>query len=248
MGRSSIGFLRSMLRLPEEFHFALKKIRKPLRCNGVASSFCSFERDPHAWRLRCFQKAKVLRNFKYVWLVFSKTNYFLDRARQRGATYEGMKEFEKKINEKLKRGHLKVNVVFVPVPRDRLIPMLLEGKGDIAAAGLTITPERKEQVDFAAPLVENVDEIIVTGPHSPKVTRLEELSGKEIHVRKSSSYHESLIDLNKSFKKAGSPRVIIKEASEYLEDEDLFKYYIAYRLIADKLQIKREELHKSDAH
>ena len=47
-------------------------------------------------------------------VVFSKTNYFLDGAQQLGATYEGMKEFEKKINEKLKRGHLKLNVVFIP--------------------------------------------------------------------------------------------------------------------------------------
>jgi membrane-bound lytic murein transglycosylase MltF len=165
----------------------------------------------------------VVRRSVRALVVFSKTNYFLDGAQQLGATYEGMKEFEKKINKKLKRGHLKVHVVFIPVPRDRLIPMLLAGKGDIAAAGLTITPERKKQVDFATPLIENVDEIIVTGPNSPKVTRLEDLSGTEIHVRKSSSYYESLIQLNDSFKEAGSPPVLIKEASEYLEDEDLLE-------------------------
>jgi membrane-bound lytic murein transglycosylase MltF len=72
-------------------------------------------------------------------------------------------------------------------------------------------------------LVENVNEILVTGPNSRKLTRLEDLSGKEIYVRKSSSYHESLMDLNKSFKEAGRPPVIIKEASEYLEDEDLLE-------------------------
>jgi membrane-bound lytic murein transglycosylase MltF len=165
----------------------------------------------------------VERRFVRALVVFSKTNFYLNGAEQRGATYEGMKEFEKQINKKLKRGHLKVNVIFIPVPRDQLIPSLLEGKGDIAAASLTITSERKKQVDFAAPVVENVNEIIVTGPNSSKLTQLEDLSGKEIHVRKSSSYYESLMDLNKSFKEAGRPPVIIKEASEYLEDEDLLE-------------------------
>jgi ABC-type amino acid transport substrate-binding protein len=32
--------------------------------------------------------------------------------------------------------------------RDQLIPRLLEGRGDIAAGILTVTPERLEQVDF----------------------------------------------------------------------------------------------------
>lgn len=165
----------------------------------------------------------IERRFIRALVVFNKTNYYLDGGQTRGATYEGMKEFEKQLNKKLRRGHLRVHIAFIPVPRDRLIPALLEGMGDIAAAGLTITPERQKLVDFCDPLIGNFDEIVVAGPNSPKPADLEELSGKEIHVRKSSSYYESLTRLNESLENAGKPEVVIKEASEYLEDEDILE-------------------------
>lgn len=43
--------------------------------------------------------------------------------------------------------------LFVPVARNEFIPALLESRGDIASANLTITPERLKQVDFADPWV-----------------------------------------------------------------------------------------------
>lgn len=54
-------------------------------------------------------------------VVYSKTMYFLDKAEEKGITYEALKEFEKQINEKLNKGHLKVHLVFVLVGRDQLI-------------------------------------------------------------------------------------------------------------------------------
>jgi ABC-type amino acid transport substrate-binding protein len=44
-----------------------------------------------------------------------------------------------------------VEVVYVPVQRDEILPALIQGKGDIASANLTITPERQEWVDFSTP-------------------------------------------------------------------------------------------------
>jgi len=167
--------------------------------------------------------AMVERRIIRVLVTFSKTNYFLDRGTQRGATYELVKKFEKTINKSLKKKHLKVFVIFIPVTRDQLIPALVEGRGDIAAAALTTTPDRKKLVDFADPLIKDMDEIVVAGPSTPKLTSLDDLSGKEIHVRKTSSYYEHLIRINKSFKKAGKSQIVIREASEYLEDEDLLE-------------------------
>ena len=165
----------------------------------------------------------VERRLVRVLVVFSKTNYFLDGPHTRGATYEGMKAFEKKINKKLKRGHLKVNIVFIPVARDQLIPALVDGRGDIAAAALTVTPERQKQVDFADPLIDDIHEIVVTGKNSQKLSEPEDLSGRDIYVRESSSYYESLLKLNRSLKKSGKPEVVITKASPYLEDEDLME-------------------------
>ena len=156
-------------------------------------------------------------------VTFSETNYYLDKGHHRGVTYEVLKEFEKTINKALKRKHLKVHVVFIPVTRDQLIPALVEGRGDIAAAALISTPERRKVIDFANPMLKGVDEIVVTGPDTPKLSGIDDLSGKEIYVRKSSSYYERLVQLNELFKKAGKPQIIIKPADEYLEDEDLLE-------------------------
>ncbi len=165
----------------------------------------------------------VERNMIRALVTFSETNYYLDKGHHRGVTYEVLKEFEKTINKALKRKHLKVHVVYIPVTRDQLIPALVEGRGDIAAAALISTPERRKVVDFANPLLKGVDEIVVTGSNAPKLSGLDDLSGKEIYVRKSSSYYERLVRLNESFKKARKPQVVLKPADEYLEDEDLLE-------------------------
>ena len=48
----------------------------------------------------------------------------------------------------------------VVTDRDRLIPSLLEGRGDLIAHAMTITDERAEMVSFSAP-VRTVDEVVV---------------------------------------------------------------------------------------
>ena len=158
-----------------------------------------------------------------VLVVFSKTFYFLDRGRQRGISYDLLKEFEKFVNNKLKTKTLKVNVVFIPVRRDDLIPGLVEGLGDIAVANLTITSQRQKFVDFSGPLLTSVRELLVTGPGAPPMVSLDDLAGKEIHVRKSSSYYESLVQLNSSFEKTGKQPIQLIPADETFEDEDLLE-------------------------
>jgi len=165
----------------------------------------------------------VERGFIRALVTYSKTNYFFDGATQRGITYEGLREFEKFLNEKLGRGTLKVNVVVIPVRRDELFPALAAGLGDIAAANLTITPERLEQVDFSDPFATQVSEVIVTGPGGTSLGSLDELSGQEIHVRRSSSYWTSLEGLNASLRARGLEPAHLVPADEFLEDEDLLE-------------------------
>jgi membrane-bound lytic murein transglycosylase MltF len=156
-------------------------------------------------------------------VVYSKTFYFVDKPDQKGVGYELGKMFEEEINKGQKDKTLKINVVFVPVRRNELISALLEGRGDIAASNLTITPERLKEVDFSVPLLTDVSELIVTGPSAPPIKVLDDLSGKEIYVRTSSSYYQSLKQLDESFRKAGKPLVKLTPADENLEDEDLLE-------------------------
>jgi len=167
---------------------------------------------------------KMVEKHKIRALVpYSKTFYFLDQGHQRGLTYEKLKEFEKYLNDQLGTKTLEFQVVVIPTKRDRLLPDLLAGLGDIAAGNLTITPERQKLVDFSEPGYTGVDEIIVTGPASPPVKTLDDLSDKEIHVRKSSSYYDSLKRLDARLRKEGKKGVKIVPADEYLEDEDLLE-------------------------
>jgi membrane-bound lytic murein transglycosylase MltF len=154
---------------------------------------------------------------------YSKTFYFLDLADQRGLTYDLFKQFEEYVNEQLKQKTLKTKVIVIPTRRDRLLPALVEGYGDIAAGNLTITSDRKNMVDFSVPLMTDVDEIIVSGPAAPPIKSLEDLAGKEIYVRESSSYYESIKQLNTQFKKAGKPLLKATLVDDLLEDEDLLE-------------------------
>ena len=156
-------------------------------------------------------------------VVPSRTFYFVDKGQQRGLSYDGGKAFEDELNQKLGKKQLRVDVVFVPVSQEDLLPALIQGRGDVAAANLTVTTERRVWVDFSAPLWTNVDEIVVTGPASPQVHSLEDLGGQEVFVRLSSSYFQSLWHLNERLGKAGKPPVKVKAAPEELADEDILE-------------------------
>jgi membrane-bound lytic murein transglycosylase MltF len=165
----------------------------------------------------------VERRLVRVLTVYSKTFFFVDKGTQRGIVHDVGRELEQALNRKLKAKHLRVSVAFIPVSRDELLPELVAGRGDIAAANLTITPERLKTVDFTAPWIKGVDEIVVTGPHSPPIATLDDLAGKEVFVRTSSSYYENLVKLNATFERQGKAAVKLTPAPEILEDEDLLE-------------------------
>jgi ABC-type amino acid transport substrate-binding protein len=89
-------------------------------------------------------------------------------------------------------------VAFVPTRRDRLFQDLRDGKGDIAAGNLTITPQRDAVIDFVKPWAGGVKEVLVTGPSAPNVAAVSDLGGRELTVRKSSSYYEHLLELGRA--------------------------------------------------
>jgi membrane-bound lytic murein transglycosylase MltF len=158
-----------------------------------------------------------------VLVPYSKTFYFVDKGVQRGLSHDLMVAFEEDLNRKLKTKHLRIHVVFIPMSREGLLPALTEGRGDVAVANLTITEDRREVVDFTEPLLGNVSEIVVTGPASPPIKSLDDLSGQGVFVRKSSSYWDSLETLNERLRKDGKPEVVLVPAPESLEDEDLLE-------------------------
>ena len=165
----------------------------------------------------------VERRTVRVLTAYSRTLYFVDNGTPRGTAYDQGKLLEEHLNKTLGSARLTIRVQFVPLSRDELLPALLEGKGDIVMGNLTITRERKEIVDFTEPWIGNVEEIVVARPGGPVIADVDDLSGKEVFVRKSSSYYESLVKLNEKLANEGKPPVTLTPAPEELEDEDLLE-------------------------
>jgi membrane-bound lytic murein transglycosylase MltF len=165
----------------------------------------------------------VKRRLIRVGVTFNRTFYFIDKGTQRGLVYEYLTRFDEELNKKLNTGNLKVNVVLLPMPRDALFPALQQGKLDMVVAQITIIPRRQAIVDFSNPTRRDVDEIVVTGPGEPPLASLDDLSGREVFVRRKTSYYDSLQELNTRLKAAGKKPVNIQTASESLEDDDLLE-------------------------
>src|SRR5947209_13646074 len=189
-------------------------------------------------------------------VTYSKTHYFVDKGQQRGFAYENLIEFEKFLRKKFARKRrAPVSIVFMPVPRNELFARLVDGRADIAVANLTITPERQLLADFTTPLYSGAHEVVVTRAGSPPLSSAEDLSGREVVVRPSSSFREHLDELNGRLTAAGKAEIKVVLADEHLETEDLLEMvhvglieatvaddYIAdlWKSIFPDLQIHRE--------
>lgn len=165
----------------------------------------------------------IERRLIRVLTVYGPPRYYIDGAEERGVMHEAARMLENWVNRRESKRHLKVHVVLIPVARDELIGGLLEGRGDIAGADLTITPGRQALVDFTAPVTEEIREVLVTGDEAPPLNSLDDLAGKTVYARASSSYRESFEALNDRFEERGLDPVIIEHVSEHLEDADLLE-------------------------
>jgi membrane-bound lytic murein transglycosylase MltF len=167
--------------------------------------------------------AMLKRRTLRILVPYSKTLFFVDRGRQMGVVAEFGRALEDRINARYKFQTPRFHVTFLPSARDRLLQALNEGKGDAVAANLTITSERLAVIDFVDPWLKNVKEIVVTGPTSPKLDSIADLSGREIRVRHSSSYASHLAKLSDTFVAKGLRPIAIMPIDENLEDEDLIE-------------------------
>ena len=158
-----------------------------------------------------------------VLVTYKKTEYFVVNGRQHGFEYELMEQYEKLINKGRKKGQLPIDIVYIPVPFQRLIPSLLEGHGESCAAGMTITPKRKEQVAFTIPYFKDVSEVLVTHKTDKSIRSTDDLSGRVMYVLNGSSYVQHLEELSNKFKEQGRPPVYIVESDRYLATEDILE-------------------------
>jgi membrane-bound lytic murein transglycosylase F len=90
--------------------------------------------------------------------------------------------------------YLGVELKVITPEWDGLIDALNEGKGDFIAASLTITPLRKELIDFSDGYLP-IQQKAILHKANYQIKKLEDLKGKTIHVRRGTSYEERLNEL-----------------------------------------------------
>ena len=159
-----------------------------------------------------------------VLVPYSRTLFYNDKGRERGLTAENARDFEQYLNKKYKAqlGKRPITVYLVPTTRDELLEDVAKGLGDIAAGNLTATDLRRQTVDFVSPVDQKPNrEIVLSGPKSATLASADALSGKTVHVRWTSSYHDSLVALNQRLAQQGKPAIKLVAVPDELEDEDL---------------------------
>src|SRR5712691_2651543 len=112
------------------------------------------------------------------------TSFFIYRGHRMGFDYEIGKKLAQSLG-------IRVDMIITQSWAE-MVPSLLKGEGDVIAAEVTVTEERKKQVLFARPWG-HTREVVVWKDGSPEIKSAEELSGKEVHVRRGSSYWQTLL-------------------------------------------------------
>lgn len=179
--------------------------------------------------------------FLTVLIPYDRSRFFIQNGEPRGFEFELVRAFEQHLNERRRRGEPFTQAIYVPARFSQLIPLLADGIGDIAAGGLTITPERAALVGFSRPYMEDVAELVVAHAQAPPLTGLDDLAGRRLVVLRGSSYVESLKALNADLAVRGLDEVEIVEAAAELSIEDLLEmahagiidYTVADRHIAE---------------
>ncbi len=163
----------------------------------------------------------IARGYVRVLVPYSKTYYYVEGMKRYGLAFELVNLFEKELNKQLKYYPPRIRVIFIPVSRKHILPLLMGGHADMIASGFTITPEREKLVDFSSPTMTGIKDIVVGGPSAQPIHSIKDLAGQHVFVRENSSFQASLIRLNDSFRKAGLKPMYIDFTDPYLESEGI---------------------------
>jgi len=193
--------------------------------------------QPFMGDLTDMQARHVIR----VLVTYSKTNFFIVKGKPQGFDHDLIERYGRFLKKHVSHGTIPTRILYIPVPFDQLIPGLLEGRGDIAAAGLTVTEGRRRQVAFTNSYLPQVEEIIITRRDLNTLATLEDLSKKDVYYVKGGSYGAHLKQLNARFRNRDLKPIHTVEASENLATEDLLEltnagvinYMVADRPVAE---------------
>ena len=129
---------------------------------------------------------------------YSQTSYIIYRGQPMGYEYELLERLAEELGLELE--------IVIADDLDRLMDMLLKGKGDLIAFNLTITNDRKKRVAFTDPHMTTRQVLVQRKPQNWRDMKHHEidaalirnpidLEGRTVFVRRGSSYYERLVNL-----------------------------------------------------
>lgn len=159
----------------------IKKIILYLLCGTVIIISILYPRESDIDTLK-----KISRSGKLTVITDNNANtYYFYKDRPMGFEYDLTKAFA---------DYLGVELEIITPGWDSLFELLNNGHGDIIAANMTITQEREKIADFSDEYL-SVQQRIILHKNSPEINEINDLNGKEIHVRAGTTYHERLSEL-----------------------------------------------------
>ncbi len=111
--------------------------------------------------------------------------YYSYKNQPMGFEYELAKGFAK---------YLDVNLEMITPPWNKMVGLLQRNEADIIAANLTITEKRLKKMDFSKGILP-IQQFVIKRNRDDSTKSQADLSGRTIHIRKNTSYHERLKEL-----------------------------------------------------
>ncbi|NQY25878.1 MAG: membrane-bound lytic murein transglycosylase MltF [Piscirickettsiaceae bacterium] len=134
------------------------------------------EAQPHLEEIRERGELRVLTRY-------GPTTYYVKGEELAGFEYELAQAFAKHLNVKLK--------IIVPENLGDMLQLIEQGRADIAAAGLTITPARKDVLRFG-PIYQEVTQQLIYRQGTRKPKNITKLADGNLEVVANSSHVEQL--------------------------------------------------------
>lgn len=121
---------------------------------------------------------------------YGLTSYYVKGDALSGFEYELAEKFAQRLNVKLK--------ITVPESLGQMLEMIETGQADIAAAGLTMTPEREQRIQFG-PVYHEVSQQVIYRYGNQRPANISALSDGQLEVVGNSSHVENLKMLKNDF-------------------------------------------------
>jgi len=171
---------------------------------------------------------------------YDRTIYINDKGTPRGLSVEIAKGLAKWINAKyaIQLKGKAVSVKLLPTINSQLLNTVPAGQADIAIGNIGLyEPIANSQALIVNHASKVEQEVLVTGPSSPPVEKLIDLSGQTVYGSRNTNFHTTLSAVNRELKQAGKLPVNLISPLGDLDDEDLLEMLnaglISYVIVGD---------------